>query len=64
MAVSMKITTFWDIHVCSLIEVDQRFIALMMEAINTSELQSISVRLHGAIHQKAVIYRHSFVTLL
>jgi hypothetical protein len=64
MAVSMKITTFWDIQVCSLIEVDQRFIALMMEAVNTSVLQSISVTLHGAIPQKAFIYRHSFVTLL
>jgi hypothetical protein len=35
----MKLTAFWDIAPCSLIEVDQRFreIALMIDAVRTSE---------------------------
>jgi hypothetical protein len=37
MAASMKMTAFWDIEPCSLVEVDRRFIALTMEAVNTSE---------------------------
>jgi hypothetical protein len=47
MAASLKMTTFWDIALCSLVEVEQRFrgsycrhhalIALMMEAVRTSE---------------------------
>jgi hypothetical protein len=30
-------TAFWDIMACSLVEVDQRFTALTMEAVRTSE---------------------------
>jgi hypothetical protein len=30
-------TTFWDIALCNLAEVDRLFIALMMEAVYTSE---------------------------
>jgi hypothetical protein len=44
---SMKMTAFWDIVPCSLVEVDRRFrgayclhhqIALLMEAVCTSEM--------------------------
>jgi hypothetical protein len=45
MAVSMEITAFWDTTLCSLFELDRRFIGatasviivLMMEAVRTSE---------------------------
>jgi hypothetical protein len=41
MAAIMKFRVFWDVVSCSHIEVDQRFwgaiIALMMEAVRTSE---------------------------
>jgi hypothetical protein len=43
MAASMKIRAFWGIAQCTLVGVDRRFrgvyclIALMMEAVNTSE---------------------------
>jgi hypothetical protein len=33
----MKITIFWDVVPCSLVQIDRRFIALMMEAVSTSE---------------------------
>jgi hypothetical protein len=33
----MKIIVFWDVAPCSLLEIDRRFIALMMEAVSTSE---------------------------
>jgi hypothetical protein len=35
-AASMKMTAFWDIAPCSLVDVD-RLIALMTEAVRTSE---------------------------
>jgi hypothetical protein len=45
MVVSMKMTAFWDVALCSLIDVDQRFrgydasiYALMMEAVCISEM--------------------------
>jgi hypothetical protein len=37
-AASMKMIVFWDVALCSLIEIDQHFIALMMEAVSTSEM--------------------------
>jgi hypothetical protein len=39
MAASMKMTIFWDVEQCNLVEVYRRFraIALMMEAASTSE---------------------------
>jgi hypothetical protein len=42
MVASMKMTAYWDIELCSLVQVDQRFRgaycdALMMEAVHTSE---------------------------
>jgi hypothetical protein len=33
----VKMTAFWDMAPCSLVEVDWRFIVLMMEAVCTSE---------------------------
>jgi hypothetical protein len=36
-AVGMKVSVFWDVAPCSHVEVDRRFIALMMEAVRTSE---------------------------
>jgi hypothetical protein len=47
MAVSMKMTVFWNVAPCSLVEIDRRFRgayylhhqgALIMEAVNTSEM--------------------------
>jgi hypothetical protein len=32
-----KITAFWDIVLCCIVEVDRRFIILVMEAVITSE---------------------------
>jgi hypothetical protein len=37
MAASMKFRVFWDVAPCSQVDVDQRFIALMMEVVLTSE---------------------------
>jgi hypothetical protein len=39
MATGMKMAAFWDIAPCSLVDIDRRFraIALMMEALSTSE---------------------------
>jgi hypothetical protein len=34
----MKMTAFWDIAPCSLVEVVWRFVALMMEAVRISEI--------------------------
>jgi hypothetical protein len=31
-------TVFWDVATCSLVEIDRRFIALMMEAVSSSEM--------------------------
>jgi hypothetical protein len=36
-AASMKIKISWDVGPCSLFGVDRRFIALMIEAVRTSE---------------------------
>jgi hypothetical protein len=36
-AASMKFRIFWDVAPCSHVEVDRRYIALMMEAVRTSE---------------------------
>jgi hypothetical protein len=47
-------TAFWDITPCSLNDG-----ILMMEAVCTSET-STSTRLHGAISQKAVIFKLKF----
>jgi hypothetical protein len=34
----MKMTVFWGVALCCLIEIDQCFAALMMEAVSTSEM--------------------------
>jgi hypothetical protein len=36
-AVRLKKTVFWDIALCSLVEADQCFFALVVEAVSTSE---------------------------
>jgi hypothetical protein len=48
----MKITVFWDVMPCSLVKTDRRFraaycpaIALMMEAVSTSETSAIISRI-------------------
>jgi hypothetical protein len=41
----MKMTAFWDIA-----------IVLMLEAVSTAESHSASMRLHGAVSQKAAIF--------
>jgi hypothetical protein len=33
----MKMTVFWDVAPCSLVEIDRRFRGAMMEAVTTSE---------------------------
>jgi hypothetical protein len=64
---SMNMTAFWDMAPCSLVEVARRFrgafIALMIETVRTFETlkhRSISARLHGAMSQKAVIFKLIF----
>jgi hypothetical protein len=42
-------TVFWDVFII-------RAIALMMEAVNTSEASGNFSRLHGATTQKTVIF--------
>jgi hypothetical protein len=32
-----KITAFWDIQLCCIVEVDRRFVILVMEAVITYE---------------------------
>jgi hypothetical protein len=68
----MKMTAFWDIAPCSLVEVDRRsrdayclhhegdissIIALTMETVSTYKSLLTSTRLHGALSQKAVIFK-------
>jgi hypothetical protein len=59
-AASMKMTAFCNIALCSLVEVDQ-FITLMMEKYTPLKCQSASMRLCGAISQKAVIFLDAFL---
>jgi hypothetical protein len=56
----MKMTASWDIALCSLVENDRRFrtIALMMDAVNTSEVAVISTRLQGATSQNPSLNTH------
>jgi hypothetical protein len=44
----MKMSVFWDVAPCSLF----REIALMMEAVSSSETSVSTNRLHGATSQK------------
>jgi hypothetical protein len=46
---------FWVVAPCSLVDVYQRFIALMMEAARTSETL-VTTKLHGATTQKTAIF--------
>jgi hypothetical protein len=67
-------TAFWDMATCNLVEVDRSFrdtyclhhrgdvfIALMMEAVRTSETSAYfnETILHGAITKKALIFIHA-----
>jgi hypothetical protein len=62
MVASMKLRALWDTAPCSLIEVDRRFrYAYCLQPLGVSsqyvplKRRSTSMRLHGAISQKAVI---------
>jgi hypothetical protein len=57
-AASIRVTPFWYIGPGSMVEVDRRFRGiLMMEAVPTPETAVPSMRLHGAIPQKAVVFK-------
>jgi hypothetical protein len=58
----LKMTVFWDVATCSLVEVYRvsemrtaSIIALVMEYVPLKR-RSTSARLHGAISKKAVIF--------
>jgi hypothetical protein len=58
----MKITLWWDIAQCSLLDVDRQIltaeiIALMLEAVRTSERRLTSTKLHGEVSRKTGIYK-------
>jgi hypothetical protein len=58
MAVSLKIAAFWDIAICSLVEVYRRFrgaYCLCHQSDAPLKRRYTSTRLHSAISQKAVI---------
>jgi hypothetical protein len=54
-AASMKMTACWKIALCSLLEVDRRLIAVMMDVVRSSEMSDYSTILRGTVFQKAVI---------
>jgi hypothetical protein len=62
-------TAFWDIVLCSLIEVDQCFGGAYCLHHKSStwyaplKHQSTSIRLHGAMSQKVVTFKDSVVCL-
>jgi hypothetical protein len=59
----MKIIAFWDIAPCSLVEIDRRFRGVyclhqgdgLWRQYASLKRRSTSVRLHGAVFQKAII---------
>jgi hypothetical protein len=57
---------FWDVAPCSLVEIDRRFrgqsVALMMEAVSTSESSVSFYRLLGATAQKTAIFNNNQFT--
>jgi hypothetical protein len=53
---SMKMATFWDIAPCSC-EVDGHFQRCVLPRYAPLKCRSSSTRLHGAVSQKAVIFR-------
>jgi hypothetical protein len=55
--VSMKVSAFWDIAPCSLIEVDRRF-TLMMEAVHTSEMSVYSETTRQYIPEESNLQHH------
>jgi hypothetical protein len=50
------IRAFLDVAPYSLVGVNRRFIALMVEAVRNSETSVYSNELHGAVSQKALIF--------
>jgi hypothetical protein len=62
-AAATKMTALWDIVLCSLVEVDQRFRGVYCLHRQRDHRQSSS-RLYGAISQKAVIFKYNWETLL
>jgi hypothetical protein len=46
LVISMKMTVFWDVVTCSLVENDRH--ALIMDAVAPLKHRKISIRLHGA----------------
>jgi hypothetical protein len=56
MVMNMKMTVFWYVTPCSLVETDQ-LIALMMEAVTTSETLINFYHTTGATSQKTVIFK-------
>jgi hypothetical protein len=49
----MMATAFWDIELCSLVAVDRRFRLWQLAPLKR---RSTSMKLHGAISQKAAIF--------
>jgi hypothetical protein len=54
-AARKSITAFWDIAPCSLVELDQHFIPLMMEALSTCETSGYFF---------AILKRQSFILIV
>jgi hypothetical protein len=64
MVANIRIIAFWDMALCSLIEVDEHFNgsyclqdenALLMKQYTPLKCQSSSLRLHGNIAKKSLI---------
>jgi hypothetical protein len=55
-AASMKMTVFWHVAPCSLVEIGLGFITQMMEAVSSSGRSVLFTRLSGATSQKTVFF--------
>jgi hypothetical protein len=53
----MKMTVFWDVALCNLVDVDRRFRELTTPII----MLTVSIRLHSATSQKAAIFKQGFI---
>jgi hypothetical protein len=57
MAARMKVTAFWKLALCSLVEIDRPFTgAYCPHQHGDLKRRSTSTKLHGAMSQKAVIF--------
>jgi hypothetical protein len=72
MAKTMKMTDFWDIASCNLVEINWHFsgtcrlhhhglITLVKEVVSMSEISAISTRLQGTTSQKTAIFKVQFI---